>query len=55
MSDYRGPTEIGHYSSPRGASYTMTIEGHDVQVYVTAKRKQIRVFVNHDEWKKADQ
>lgn len=56
MSDYRGPTEIGHFTvAGRGTSYYANYEGHDVQVYVTEKKKLIRVFVDGDEWKKAGQ
>ena len=56
MSDYRGPTEIGHFTvAGRGTSYHADYEGHDVQVYVTEKKKLIRVFVDGDEWKKAGQ
>ncbi|MBB0990046.1 hypothetical protein G6009_00890 [Dietzia sp. SLG510A3-30A2] len=54
MSDeYRGPTSIGHFTMPgRGTSYHMDFEGeHNVQVYITEKRKQIRVFVDHEEWR----
>ena len=56
MSEYRGPKEISHYTRPgRGTTYTMQFErGHTVEVYVTEKRKQIRMFVNGYEWKKAD-
>ena len=55
-ADYRGPTEIGHFTMPgRGTSYHADHDGHDVQVYVTEKRKKVRVFVDGDEWKKADQ
>lgn len=35
----------------RGTSYTSTYGGHEVQVYVTEKRKNIRVFVDGQEWK----
>lgn len=52
MSEHRGPTEVGYFSSPRGASYTMNIEGHYIEIYVTAKRKQVRVFVDGYVWKK---
>ena len=54
MSEYRGPKEISHYTWPgRGTTYTMQFEGrHVVEVYVTEKRKRVRVFVDGDEWKK---
>ena len=53
MSEYRGPTEIGHFTMPgRGTSYHADYDGHDVQVYVTEKRKKVRIFVDGDEWKK---
>nr|DAP03111.1 MAG TPA: hypothetical protein [Caudoviricetes sp.] len=33
----------------------MQFEGrHVVEVYVTERRKRVRVFVDGDEWKKAD-
>lgn len=51
MSEYRGPNEIRHFTMPgRGTSYYADYDGHDVQVYVTEKRKKIRVFVDGDEW-----
>ena len=52
MSEDRGPTEVGYFSSPRGTSYTMNIEGHYIEIYLTPKRKQVRVFVDGYEWKK---
>lgn len=49
---YEGPTEIGHFTVPgRGTSYTAEYAGHQVQVYITEKRKQIRIFVDGHEWK----
>ena len=52
MSDYRGPAEIGHFTVPgRGTTYNADFEGHRVQVYVTEKRKRIRVFVSGVEWR----
>ena len=56
VSEYRGPKEISHYTWPgRGTTYTMQFEGrHVVEVYVTEKRKRVRVFVDGDEWKKVD-
>lgn len=48
---YEGPTEIGHFTIPnRGTSYHMQFAGHDVQIYITEKRKKIRVFIDHEEW-----
>lgn len=45
-------TDIGHYKWPgRGSTYYLKIAGHDIQVYITEKRKKIRVFVDHAEWK----
>ena len=54
MDEYRGPTEIGYFSSPRGTSYTMNVEGHYIEIYVTPKRRQVRVFVDHEKWEKVD-
>lgn len=52
MNDYKGPTEIGHYEiEGRGTSYTANFEGHQVQVWITAQLKFIRVFVDGKEWK----
>lgn len=49
--NYRGPTTIGHLQVPgRGTSYSMDIDGHDVQVWITEKRKLVRVYVDHKEW-----
>jgi hypothetical protein len=51
MSDYRGPDTIGHMTIPgRGTSYRADYDGHEVQVYVTEKKKLIRVFVDGKEW-----
>ena len=56
MTERRGLTTIGFDSRPcRGTSYLFDLEGREIQVEVTAKRKQVRVFVDGDEWKKADQ
>lgn len=50
---YNGPTEIGYFTVPgRGISYHMEIGGHNVQIYLTEKRKKIRVWVDYEEWKK---
>ena len=35
----------------RGNTYYLKLAGHDVQVYLTEKRKSVRVFVDHKEWK----
>lgn len=52
MSEYDGPKEIGWASMPgRGTTYDGKFGGHDVQVYITEKRKAIRVFVDNKEWK----
>ena len=52
--DYRGPTRIGHFKVPgRGTSYSMDIDGHGIQVWITEKRKLVRVFVDHKEWAEA--
>ena len=43
---------ISRFTVPgRGTSYTATYGGHQVQVYVTEKRKDIRIFVDGEEWK----
>lgn len=48
---YNGPAEIGHATFPgRGTTYYFTLEGHDVQLYVTEKRKKLRVFIDHSEY-----
>ena len=53
MSDYCGPSEIGYAKFPnRGITYHFKLEGHDIQLYVTEKRKKIRIFVDHQEWAK---
>ena len=36
----------------RGNTYYFKLAGHDVQLYVTEKRKKIRVFIDHEEWKR---
>jgi hypothetical protein len=51
---YNGPTEIGHFTLPgRGTTYSFKLEGHDVQLYVTEKRKKLRVFIDHAEYEPA--
>lgn len=35
----------------RGNTYYLDLAGHNIQLYVTEKRKLIRVFVDHKEWK----
>jgi len=53
MSDC--PAEIGVFTVPgRGTSYSATYGPHDVQIYLTEKRKAIRVFVDGSEWKRGD-
>jgi len=48
-------TDIGHHRWPgRGDTYYLKIAGHDIQIYVTEKRKLVRVFVDHRELKKGD-
>lgn len=55
MSDYHGPESIGYAAWPgRGTTYDARYGGHDVQIYVTEKRKTIRVYVDGKEWKQAD-
>lgn len=52
--EYRGPTAVGHFKVPgRGTSYSMSIDGHDIQVWITEKRKLVRVYVDHKEWAEA--
>ena len=34
----------------RGTTYYFKLAGHDVQVYLTEKRKRVRVFVDYKEW-----
>lgn len=53
MSAYEGPTEIGYANFPgRGTSYHFTISGHDIQIAISPKRKNVRVFVDHEELKR---
>lgn len=53
--DYRGPTQIYYAKTPRrGTTYFADFDGHRIQVYVTAKAKKIRVWVNNKEWKDAE-
>lgn len=35
----------------RGTTYYLDLAGHNVQIYLTEKRKRVRVFVDHKEWK----
>ena len=52
MSEYDGPDSIGFATWPgRGTTYSAKYADHDVQVYVTEKRKKVRVFVDGVEWK----
>lgn len=51
MDEYEGPDQIGYAKFPgRGTSYHFDIAGHDFQVYITEKRKLVRVHVDHEEW-----
>lgn len=46
-TDYKGPNEIGWYYWPkRGTTYDFTVEGHAIQIYVTEKRKRVRIYVD---------
>lgn len=55
-TERRGLTTLGYYSRPGGGTtYLFDLEGREIQVGVTAKRKHVRVFVDGDEWKKSDQ
>jgi hypothetical protein len=48
---YEGPDEIGYATwLGRGTTYHFKLAGHDVQLYVTEKRKKLRVFIDHQEW-----
>jgi hypothetical protein len=38
----------------RGTTYRLNLAGHDIQLYVTEKRKLVRVFVDHRECKRGD-
>jgi hypothetical protein len=52
MSGYKGPDQIGWaYWPGRGTTYHGDFDGHDVQVFVTEKRKRVRVFVDGKEYK----
>lgn len=33
----------------RGTTFSYDVAGHDVQIYVTEKRKQVRVYLDHVE------
>ena len=55
MSAYNGPNEIGYATFPgRGTTYSFKLDGHDVQLYVTEKRKMLRVFIDHVEYKRSE-
>lgn len=52
---YEGPDCIGYIEWPgRGTTYDFKLAGHDIQLYVTEKRKKVRVFVDHQELKCAE-
>lgn len=49
------PDSIGYAKFPgRGTTYYFKLAGHDIQLYVTEKRKKVRVFVDHTEFKPVD-
>lgn len=49
---FEGPESIGYARFPgAGTSYYFKLAGHDVQLYVTEKRKLVRVFVDGKEYK----
>ena len=51
--EYNGPTQIGWSSmAGRGTSYSADYDGHNVQVYVTEKRKRVRIWVDGVEYVK---
>jgi hypothetical protein len=53
VSGYEGPEQIGFAEVPgRGTTYHFALAGHDIQLYVTEKRKKVRVFVDHVELRK---
>jgi hypothetical protein len=55
MSEYEGPDSIGWSNFPgRGTTYSFKIASRDIQVYVTEKKKLIRVHVDGVEWKAAN-
>ena len=35
----------------RGNTYYLNLAGHNVQIYLTEKKKRVRVFIDHKEWK----
>ena len=37
----------------RGITHSFKIAGSNVQVYITEKRRKVRVFVDHEEYTKA--
>lgn len=41
---YNGCCDVG-----RGVTHYLKVGGHSVQIYITKKRKKIRVFVDHKE------
>lgn len=50
--NYEGPSSIGYALWPgRGTTYMMNFADHKVEVYLTEKRKKIRVYVDGKEWK----
>lgn len=52
-SEYEGPESVGYAIWPgRGTTYYFSLAGHNVQLYVTEKRKTVRVFVDRREYRK---
>lgn len=54
MSGYEGyedkPELVAWCNLPgRGTTFSYDVAGHDVQIYVTEKRKQVRVYLDHTE------
>jgi len=51
MSEYEGPDQIGYAVWPgRGTTYHFPIAGRSIEVYVTEKKKLVRVYVDGVEW-----
>lgn len=48
---YEGPEIIGYAQWPgRGTTYHFKLAGQDVELYITEKRKKLRVFIDYTEW-----
>ena len=53
--NYRGPESIGYAVFPRrGRAYHATFEGRKIEISVSEKGRNMRIFVDGTEWEEAN-